>query len=423
MPRFLGSFVVLLGMFLLAAQVQADNWPRFRGPTQAGIADVSSVPTEWSDDQNIAWNVTLPGPGASSPVVFGNRIFVTCYSGYGLSEEEPGDKSNLKRHLVCINRENRKIVWNSTLEANADVESDYRGFVALHGFASSTPIVDDSGIYVFYGTTGAAAYNHDGTHRWTKNLGDRTHAFGTANSPVLYEDLAIFNAGVEGDAIVALNKQTGEEVWRWEGVNRSWNTPALVEANGRIELIYSEQGTIRSLNPANGEEWWHAQGIDDYICPSVIPMGDMVVAMGARKNSAVAIKLGGSGDVTESHIVWELDKGSNVSSPTYHDGHLYWASESKGIAYCADAKTGEVVYQERMEPRPGLIYASPVLADGKLYYVSRENGTYVVDAKPEYKLLAHNVIESDKSIFNASPAVVDDKIYLRSNTALYCIGK
>lgn len=424
MLRHFALLLSVLAVVVMTSGLQAENWPRFRGPSQAGIASVDSVPTQWNDTENVIWKTDMPGPGASSPVVFNDRIYVTCYTGYGLNEEEPGDKADLKRNLVCVDQKSGEILWNKEIPADAEHTKDFSGFVALHGFASSTPIVDETGVYVYYGTTGAAAYDLDGTHRWTVSLGDKTHAFGTANSPVLYKDLVILNAGVEGNAIVGLNKKTGEEVWKHEGVNRSWNTPILVKASGRDELIYSEEGAVRALDPATGEEIWHSKGIDDYICPSVIPVGDdMVVAMGARKNTTIAIRTGGTGDVTDSHLVWELDKGSNVSSPTYHNGHLYWVSESKGIAYCADVKTGEVVYQERMEPRPKLIYASPVFAGGNLYYVTRENGTYVVEAKPEYKLVTINEFEEDKSIANGSPAIVDNKIYLRTNKALYCIGK
>lgn len=423
MFRNYGQLLAIAALLTVSANVRAEDWPRFRGPSQAGIAEVESVPTEWDNEKNVIWKTDLPGPGASSPVIYDGRIYVTCYSGYGLDKENPGDKEKLKRHLVCLDQKSGEIIWNEPLAANVEHESDFSGFVALHGYASGTPFVDDSGIYVYYGTTGAAAYDFDGKRRWVTNLGDKIHAFGTANSPVVYKDIVILNASVEGDAIVGLNTKTGKEVWRYEGVNRSWNTPILVEADGRSELVYSEQGFVRALDPATGKELWHCKGIDDYICPSVIPLKDMVVAIGARKNSAIAIKTGGSGDVTDTNIVWELDKGSNVSSPTYHDGYLYWASESKGIAYCANAETGELVYQERLEPRPGLIYASPVVAQDKLYYVTREDGTYVLAASPEFELITVNKFEKDDSIANASPAVVDDKIYLRTNKALYCIGQ
>jgi outer membrane protein assembly factor BamB len=258
---------------------------------------------------------------------------------------------------------------------------------------------------------------------WNTPLGTKTHSFGTANSPVLHKDLVIVNAGVESGAIVALNKQTGEKVWQWEGVRRSWNTPILVDLESGTELVFNDESVVRGINPDTGEGLWECQAMDDYICPSVIAVGDMLYAVGARKNKTIAIKAGGRGDVTDTHLVWELDKGSNVSSPAYHEGHLYWVSEGNGIAYCADAETGKLIYEQRLNPRPGRIYASPVIAGGNIYYVSRENGTYVLPAKPMYELVAHNTFESDNSIFNGSPAVVDNKMYLRSDKALYCIGK
>ncbi|PQO26279.1 PQQ-binding-like beta-propeller repeat protein [Blastopirellula marina] len=418
---FFCGFWFLTALPALAAA--PTDWPQFRGPTQDGDAQTAQLPVEWSADKSLVWRKEMPGFGASSPVVFGGRLYVTYYDGYGLSEEEPGEKQNLRRHLMCLDKDSGQVIWDESNDENVEKAADYKGFIALHGFASSTPVVDDTGIYVYYGTGGAACYSHDGKLQWQKVLGDKTHAFGTANSPVLYEDLVIINGFVECGAIVALDKKTGQERWRFDQVNRAWNTPCLVAVDGKHELVFSSEGTIRALDPATGKELWFCKGIDDYICPSVIAHDGIVYAIGARKSTAVAIKAGGEGDVSESHRLWEQGKGSNVSSPVYYDGNLYWASEGKGIVYCADAKTGEIKYEERLEPRPGRIYASPIVADGKLYYVSRDAGAFVLPAKPEFSLLAHNEISDDDSIFNGSPAVSGGKMYLRSNKFLYCIAK
>ena len=155
----------------------------------------------------------------------------------------------------------------------------------------------------------------------------------------------------------------------------------------------------------------------------IVTEGDVAYVIGARRATAIAVRAGGRGDVTATHKLWEINKGSNVSSPVVHGGHLYWAHDSRGSVYCVDAKTGKDVYEERLNPRPGRIYASPLAADGKLYYVSRDAGVFVVAAKPEFELLAHNKIETDASIFNGSPAVADGRLLLRSDRALYCIGK
>ncbi|MGY8768356.1 MAG: outer membrane protein assembly factor BamB family protein [Pirellulales bacterium] len=424
MRKITAHILFLSVLSLLASPVSAEDWTRFRGPSSYGASAATGLPTEWDGEKNILWKTELPGPGSSSPVVLGNRIYVTSFSGYGMNEEEPGDKKDLKRHLICVDRSTGKIVWDKSIKADPGVEEkDYSGFVALHGYASSTPAVDDTGVYVFFGSGGAAAYSHEGKLKWNVSCGTKTHGFGTANSPVIYKDTVIVNASVESGAIIGLSKKNGKELWRWDGVQKSWNTPILVEANGKPELVFNTFKTVRALDPRNGKELWTCEAIEDYICPSVIHHDGIIYAIGARKNATIAISTGGRGDVTDSHVLWQKNKGSNVSSPAYFDGHLYWASESKGIAYCADAETGDIVYEERMDPRPDRIYASPIVADGKVYYMSRTKGAFVVPAKPEYELLSHNVIQEDASVFNGSPAVVDGKFYLRSNQSLYCIGQ
>jgi len=293
----------------------------------------------------------------------------------------------------------------------------------LHGYASGTPAVDDSGIYVFYGTTGAAAYNHDGTQRWLVNCGTKHHVFGTANSPVIYNDLVIVNASVESGDLIALDKKSGAEVWRTGGMQESWNTPVLVTtAQGNVELAVNTKGKVYGIDPDSGEIVWSCEGINDYICPSIIAEGDVLYAIGGRQNTALAIRSGGKGDVTDSHLLWRIREGSNVCSPVYVDGKLYWTSEQKGIAHCVDAQTGKSIYKQRMNPSPNLLYASPLAADGKIYYISREMGTYVISSGDQYELLAHNTIADDDSIFNGSPVASEGCLLIRSNKFLYCVG-
>jgi len=223
--------------------------------------------------------------------------------------------------------------------------------------------------------------------------------------------------------LIALDKKTGQEVWRQGGMDMSWNTPALVKTSGGWELVVQVKSKILGFDPATGNPLWTCQGVEDYVCPSVVAEGDVVYVIGGRQARAIAVRAGGRGDVTETHKLWEVRKGSNVSSPVVHDGHLYWAHEGRGSVYCVDAKTGEGGYEERLNPRPGRIYASPLAADGKLYYVSRDAGVFVLAARPEFELLAHNKIDTDASIFNGSPAVAGGRLLLRSDRALYCIGK
>ena len=411
--------VLCFGCVIVAAIVQAEGWTQFRG-SDYGRTSETNVAERWVSEM-VAWKTPLPGRGASSPVIFDNRIYLTAYTGYGIDKGEPGDPANLVRHLLCIEAEHGNIVWQKAVPAQSDKNEFNTWGVGLHGYASSTPAVEKTGIYIFFGETGVLAFNHAGEELWRANCGAGTHAFGAGNSPVLYKNLVIANASVESGDMIALNKSDGSEVWRQPEINRAWNTPVIYRAsNGANELAVTIAGKILAFDPDTGKPLWNCAGIDDYICPHITVQDGILYASGGRRSKMIAIRSGGSGDVTESHRMWELAKGSNVSSPIYHDGHLYWAKEQKGILYCANAVTGELLYEERLDPTPDRIYASPLLANGRLYYTSREDGIYVVDAKPEFELLAHTNLEGDDSVFNASPVPLPGgTVLLRSDKYLY----
>ena len=395
-----------------ASAQKSANWAQFRGDGN-GSASASDLPTEWDDKTNVRWKTELEGTGASSPVIYDGKVFLTSCE---------GPKDDVVRRLVCYKLDDGELVFDKKFSAKA-AQGKMQPFVRLHGYASSTPAIDETGIYVYYGASGAVAYSHKGEVMWETSCGEKTHIFGTANSPVIYKDTVVINASVESGRLIGLDKKTGKEKWSKDGMKASWNTPNLFMSGSKAELVLSIKGRVLSFNPETGDEIWSSKGIDDYICPSVISNKGIVYAIGARQSSGVAIKAGGTGDVSESNVLWRMKKGSNVSSPVFHDGHLYWASEKLGVVYCANAEDGKIVYQERLDPKPGIIYASPIVANGKLYYVSREKGTYVVAAKPEYELLAHNVFKDDSSIFNGSPAVSGNKMILRSDKSVYCITK
>jgi hypothetical protein len=294
--------------------------------------------------------------------------------------------------------------------------------VALHGFASGTPVTDGEAVYAFFGSSGVVAYDLEGNQLWTADVGDNTHGFGTGASPVLHGDLVIVNASVESGSLVALDRKTGNEVWRLGDVRRAWNTPVLVEVEGAgPELVLNSAGIVIGVDPKSGVKLWSFDsGVSDYICTSVVASKGIVYAVCGRRGTVVAVRAGGRGDVTDSHEVWVSEGSSNVPSPVLHDGHLYWVSD-KGIAYCLDASTGEEVYKKRL-PDTGRVYASAVAAEGRLYVLTRENGGIVLAAKPEFAELVRNGL-GDASIFNASPAVSNGQLLLRSDKFLYCIGK
>jgi len=427
--------LVSLGTVLATLLALGANWPQFRGPGSAGQSDEQGLPVTWSDNEGVLWKTQLPGAGSSSPITWGDRVLVTGFSGYGQNEADDdadsGDSKeaaakprpeDLKLHVTCLDRQDGKVLWDKTIDAKGG-ERSYGGFVRRHGYASGTPATDGDAVYANFGRSGVVAYDLQGNLLWQADLGDGTHSFGSGTSPVLFDDLVIVNAFVECGKLIALDKKTGQRRWEADGLKRAWSTPVLVEVDGHSELVLNSEGEILAFDPATGKSLWKAKGISDYICPSVIAHEGVVYAIGGRSTKAVAVRAGGEGDVTDTRRLWETSKGSKVSSPVYHEGHLYLADTDGGKVICLDAKDGKVVFEVRLEPRPGEIYASSLLVDGKIYFVSREKGTFVVAARPEFELLAHNTLESDKSIFNASPAVSDGQLLLRSDRALYCLGK
>jgi outer membrane protein assembly factor BamB len=416
----------LVGLVASSTEASAD-WLQFRGPGGLGIAPDKNVPVAWSSKSNLAWKTKMPGHGASSPIVVGDKVFVTCYSGYGIDKDDPGDQKNLKRHLLCVDRKSGNILWTRDVPGNPP-EPSYTSFQSLHGYASSTPVSDGASVYVFYGKSGVYAYDLAGKELWHKSVGTGTKYWGAGVSPILYKDLLIVNASTEGSSkgpnaetdgpLLALDKKSGKEVWRYKDLEESWSTPVLVKLpNGKTELVVSGSYKVIGIDPDNGKELWHASSFDWYVCPTVTAHDGVIYTL--QNSTAVAVKAGGKGDVTKTHTLWQKKFGAVVTSMVYHDGHVYWAD--KGRAICVKAADGKEVYKENLV-EDAMFYAAPVLADGKIYYVSREAGTFVVAASPKFKQLAHNTLEPDASIFNASPAVSGSQLFLRSDQYLYCIG-
>lgn len=387
-----------------------------------GISESKGLPLHWSLTENIAWKAKLPGPGASSPIVFGERIYITSYSGFFVPGEK-GNKEDLTRHLVALKRVDGTVLWDQKVKAKLPEEDKIRD----HGFAASTPAADAEGVVVFFGKTGVIAFTHEGNEVWRREVGDKTNGWGSSASPVIHNDLVFINASVENGSLYALDRKTGEVKWQQKGIRESWNTPVLVKADsGRLELVVAIQGKILAFNPETGEPLWNcATDITWYMVPSVVAGDGIVLCLGGRSGKAgLAVRAGGSGDVTDTHRLWTSVKGCNVPSPVYLDKHLYWMHQDLGTAYCAKAETGEIVYEKRLAR--GQVYASALLADGKIYYLTREGNTYVVAAKPEFEELATNSLgdrNDRENIFNGSPAVDGSRLLIRNDKYLYCIGK
>ncbi|MDH3584622.1 MAG: PQQ-like beta-propeller repeat protein [Phycisphaerae bacterium] len=426
------TMVLCLGLALVATTLvpptKAGDWPGFRGPEGSGISAERGLPVKWDDNTNMAWKTPLPGPGSSSPIIQGKRVYVTCYSGYGTNRDEPGQIKNLARHLLCIDRSNGKVIWKSDVPAETP-EDPFQGYLTEHGYATSTPVTDGERIYVFFGKSGVYAFDLDGKRLWHHAVGKSSsnRRWGSAASPILYKNLLIVNASEESRSLRALDRKTGREVWAADGdaLQLAYATPVVVTLkDGRHDLVATMPEELWGLNPETGKLRWFAEiKPNGNISPTPVARDGIVYVYGGfRVRGSLAVRAGGKGDVTETHVVWTSRDSSYVPSPLLSGPYLYVVND-RGDAHCISAADGESVYQERLptSSRNKPFYASPVLAEGRLYCTSRRDGTFILAADPKFKLIAQNRFVSDTSDFHGSPAVSDGQILLRSNKFLYCI--
>jgi outer membrane protein assembly factor BamB len=402
---------------LLLAAGGAD-WPGFRGPGGLGVAEDRGMPVRWGPAENLLWKKELPGPGSSSPIVSGGKVFVTCYSGYGTGPG--GDMDRLRRHLLCLEGKTGDLLWQKDVTPRLP-ETRYGGFIREHGYASSTPATDGERVFVFFGRTGVLAFDFEGRQLWQTPLGNALNGWGSAASPLLYGDLVLVNASVESNSLLALDKRSGKEVWRVKGVSDSWSTPVLVPVpGGGHEVVINTPGVVLGFHPGTGEKLWECAGIEGSMATSTPVARDGVVYVmgsGTEGRATLAIRAGGRGDVAKTHLLWKQKAAGGVCSPVLYGDHLYWVN---GGAWCLRADTGRIVFQERLyEARQE--YSSPVAADGKLFVFTRRNGAFVLGAAGKFERLAHNDL-GDGSPFNSSPAVSDGRLLVRSDKYLYCIG-
>ena len=455
MGHFSRKFLSQLGIGLLSCAAwnctlsAEEGWTRFRGPNGSGVStETDPTPTTWSATENLKWKVALPGPGSSSPIIVGDKIFVTCWSGYGVEGIDDADQSKLKRHLICLDKASGKIIWDKNVPA-ALPEDDYGGMFAEHGYASHTPVSDGKNVYVFFGKSGALAFDLEGKQLWQTKVGDGLDGrrWGSSSSPVLYKNLLIVTASAESQAIVGLDKETGKEVWRAEadGLASTWGTPVLVELEGdNAELVIGVPYEFWGMNPNTGKLTWFCEAMDsDSYCSSVIEHDGIIFGIEGRGGGAIAVKAGGKKDVSQSNVVWRGRNNNRISTPIYFEDRIYFFSGR--VANCIDAKSGEEIFQGRLPAasappsdaagpagggrrggggggRGGQDYGSPVLADGKIYFVTRNGDMHVLKASKTLESLAVNRVTNDAEDFSATPAVSAGELFVRSSNHLYCIS-
>jgi len=430
--------VVSLG---IAATVTsfAGNWPQWRGPDGSGISTEKNLPAEWSTTKNIKWKTPIDGRGHSSPIVWGNKIFLTTaiegdvVPGAKAAKHVLGDKDFVhpdsvganKKHtfkVIAIDRENGKVLWQSTAWEGTPYDDRHR----KSSYAASTPATDGKMVYAYFGTEGLYAYDFNGKLAWKADLGKLgTVGMGTGTSPILFENFVIVQCDEENGAasfIVALDKKTGKEAWRTpRKIQVSWSTPLLVKTAKRAELITSGTESIVSYDPGTGKELWTHKGVESNAIPSPVANSEMVyLVAGFPAKIAMAIRLGGSGDLTGTpNVPWTYAKGTAyVPSPILYGDYLYLTTD-RGILTCIDAKTGEVKYEGGRIPIPATFTASPVAFEGKILMTSEDGDTFIIKAGPKHEVIGTNSV--GEPVY-ASPAIADGRIYIRGEKNIYCIG-
>jgi outer membrane protein assembly factor BamB len=396
---------------VVAGPVRAEDWPRFRGPRGDGTSAESDLPLKWGPKDNIAWKVALPGMGASSPIVVGDRIFVTCFSGKVAKE--------LVRHVLCFDRKGGKLLWKNSYAAPLP-ENDYIKQLTQHGFATSTPVSDGTRVYVHFGRDGVRAFDLDGKLLWHEQVGKIVSTFGSGSSPILFGDKLIVNATVELAAVVALDKQSGKRLWKARVDGDCWSTPAVVDLpDGKKELVLNGSAAIYGFDPEDGKELWFMESVGGHISSTpVIRDGIIyVINAGMGERHVMAIRPGGKGDVSKTHVVWRQPKaGASHCSPLLLGDRLVYLS---GQATAVSTKDGRILEQKRLDGLVNL-YASPIVAGDKILLFTRQGEAYVLSAK-NLEILARNSL-GDTATINASPALSGGQIFIRSDRYLYCIG-
>lgn len=394
----------------------AGDWIEFRGPGGQGHAEASGLPITWSETENVAWKVPLPGSGWSSPVVSGGRIYLTT-----AVPESPGSKANSLK-VICLNSTDGRQVWNVEVFAQQDLPN-----VEIHrknSHASPTPILDGERLYVHFGPHGTACLDTSGKLLWTNNQLSYLPQHGNGGSPALVDDMLIICCDGKRDRfVVGLNAADGTEKWRQQrefepSRGFSFCTPTILEAGGRKQAICPGSGGVWSYDPTTGEQIWRVAYGEGY---SVVPRpvvghGLVYVCSGFDDKTLLAIDPTGSGDVTESHVKWRLRKAVPMSPSILLIGQEIYMVSDNGVATCLDALTGEIHWQERLG---GGFSASPTFADGRIYFQSESGQTTVIEPGTEYRELGKSQLGDGDTRTFASYAFVDNAILLRSETHLY----
>ena len=429
MIRPLAALLIAIAVF----PAHAENWPRFRGPNGQGISSETNLPTKWSATENIAWKTPIPADGWSSPIVWGDRIFLTGTSDRGVS-----------CRVLCLNAADGKILWDKKVFDQQTTRKEGK-----NSYATPTAVTDGQAVYALFGSGGVAALDFSGNIRWTNTDNKFYSRHGLGSSPILYKDLLVIpwdwsivpGPGIEEKTgwqipwdkafVLALDTKTGKEKWRTpRGLSRiSHMTPIVATIGGKDQIISPAGDAIQGFDPDSGALLWTVKSGGEGVTPSPVLAGpDLLVTQsgfptGVPGGAAIrAVKLDPSakGDVTASHIAWEQRKNvPNLPSLVFHQpsGLLFGVTE-KGFALCLNSKTGDPVWTERLG---GNFSASPVLADNRVYLLAESGETVILEPSDKFKELARNKLADGEGPTQASMAVSSGKLYIRTAKHLWCI--
>ena len=400
------------------SRLQAESWPNWRGPQLNGTSTESGLPLRWSVTENVAWKAPMPERSGSTPIVWGDHVFVSVGEGPTLA-------------LWALDRAKGTVRWKRPLGAG-------NRRMMKQQMSSPSPVTDGRMVWVMTGTGLLKAFDLAGTEKWSRDIPAEYGRFGLqwgyASSPLLLEDSLVVQVlhGMHTDDpsyVMRIDKMTGKNMWRVVRSSRAqfespdaYTTPTLVKTARGLEIVITGADVVTGHNPENGNELWRVDGLNphnnyDYrVVASPVVFGDLIIAP-SRERPMLALRAGGRGDATKSNVLWSFDRGPDVPTPVT-DGTYVYSINDRGIMYCLDAKTGKVVYgPQRL--RNATYSGSPVLADGRIYVTDEDGVTSVVKAGPSYQLLAENDLV-DYTL--SSPAISDGQIFIRTSTALYAIG-
>ncbi len=439
-PVIVLASLLLLCLLVTAFASDEGSWAYWRGLGANGMA-VGDAPLKWSDTENLRWKTAIPGKGHSSPVIWGDRIFLTtAIPTAPPARTEPaaapqgerrgpggasGPQPEHKFDVLCLDRKTGKILWQKT----AKVAAPHEGYHRTYGsFASNSPVTDGKRVYAFFGSRGIYTYDLDGNLLWEKDFGVqmRIHmAFGEGTAPVLHESRLILNFDHQGDSfLVTLDAASGKEIWkvdRDEGT--SWAPPFVFEHKGKKQIVVSATQKVRSYDFATGGLIWECAGLGSNVIPQPVILDDILFVMSGHRNpNLMAIRLGREGDLTGTDaIVWSQTRGNSYTpSPVLHDNKLYVLTDN-GLISCYNARTGEPYYHQSRLPKAYNFKSSPVGANGKLYLASENEDVVVLRMGETFEVLATNTMPGQ--VFIATPAIAGGEIFLRSQTHLYCISE